>query len=171
VDRASLPSGISMHAKRETAEASGKYTRPKLFRCCCRPFRDGAASLKYSEHSGQYLPAQLCVGSRGGAFPADAENGAGWLRRFQHQNRRQPFGQRNSGARRENFGKESCDSERATARWKSACALRRLQELIREFGWTPKHSRLENILAGPRNWEQHQCKQLFVEDMRSSAIF
>jgi UDP-glucose 4-epimerase len=44
------------------------------------------------------------------------------------------------------------------------------QKLLDEFGWTPSHSSLENILAGAWNWEQHQCKQLFVEEMRSSAI-
>ena len=44
------------------------------------------------------------------------------------------------------------------------------QKLLHEFGWTPEHSSLENILAGAWNWEQHQCKQVFVEDMRSSAI-
>jgi UDP-glucose 4-epimerase len=44
------------------------------------------------------------------------------------------------------------------------------EKLLHDFGWTPEHSRLENILAGAWNWEQLQCKQLFVEDMRSSAI-
>ena len=44
------------------------------------------------------------------------------------------------------------------------------QKLLHEFGWTPEHSNLKNILEGAWNWEQHQCKQLFVEDMRSSAI-
>jgi UDP-glucose 4-epimerase len=44
------------------------------------------------------------------------------------------------------------------------------QKLLHEFGWTPERSSLENILEGAWNWEQHQCKQLFVEDLRSSAI-
>jgi UDP-glucose 4-epimerase len=44
------------------------------------------------------------------------------------------------------------------------------QKLLHEFGWTPEHSSLENMLAGAWNWEQHQCKRLIVEDVRSSAI-
>ena len=44
------------------------------------------------------------------------------------------------------------------------------QKLLDEFGWSPEHSSLQNILVGAWNWEQHLCKQLFVEDMRSSAI-
>jgi UDP-glucose 4-epimerase len=44
------------------------------------------------------------------------------------------------------------------------------QKLLHDFGWTPRHSGLENIVAGAWNWEQHQCKQLFVEEMRSTAI-
>ncbi|MGA2301736.1 MAG: UDP-glucose 4-epimerase GalE [Candidatus Acidiferrum sp.] len=42
-------------------------------------------------------------------------------------------------------------------------------KLLHEFGWTPTHSSLENIMAEAWNWEQHQCKQLFVEGWRSSA--
>ncbi len=44
------------------------------------------------------------------------------------------------------------------------------QKLLHEFSWTPEHSNLKNILEGAWNWEQHQCKQLLVEDARSSAI-
>jgi len=44
------------------------------------------------------------------------------------------------------------------------------QKLLNEFGWTPEHSSLENILAGAWKWEQHQYKQLIVEDARSGAI-
>jgi len=44
------------------------------------------------------------------------------------------------------------------------------QKLLHEFGWSPKYSSIENILAGAWNWEQHQCKQLLAEGMRSSAI-
>ncbi len=43
-------------------------------------------------------------------------------------------------------------------------------KLLPKLGWTPEHSSLENILAGAWNWEQHQCKQLIVEGVRSSAI-
>ncbi len=35
------------------------------------------------------------------------------------------------------------------------------QKLMDEFGWTPRHSRLDNILAGAWEWEQHQCKYMF----------
>jgi len=44
------------------------------------------------------------------------------------------------------------------------------QKLLHEFGWTPEHSSLENILVGAWNWEQHQCNEMSAEDMRSSAI-
>jgi UDP-glucose 4-epimerase len=44
------------------------------------------------------------------------------------------------------------------------------QKLLHEFGWTPEHSSLENILAGAWKWEQHQYKRLIVEDVRSGAI-
>jgi UDP-glucose 4-epimerase len=37
------------------------------------------------------------------------------------------------------------------------------QKLIDEFAWTPKHSSLENILAGAWEWEQQQCRELLVE--------
>src|SRR5229473_463038 len=48
MDGASLPSGISMHAVRETAGASGTHPRRTLFRCCCKRLRDDAAPLKYA---------------------------------------------------------------------------------------------------------------------------
>ena len=34
------------------------------------------------------------------------------------------------------------------------------QKLITEFGWTPKNSNLENILAGAWEWEQRQCERM-----------
>ncbi len=42
------------------------------------------------------------------------------------RNREQPFGQRNSPGRRENFRQENCDSERAAATWRSARVVRQL---------------------------------------------
>jgi UDP-glucose 4-epimerase len=42
-------------------------------------------------------------------------------------------------------------------------------KLRHEFGWTPTHSSLENIMTGAWRWEQHQCKQLLVEGLKSSA--
>lgn len=41
------------------------------------------------------------------------------------------------------------------------------QKLIGELGWTPKHSALENILAGAWEWEQKLCKQLLIGDARN----
>ena len=43
------------------------------------------------------------------------------------------------------------------------------QQLMDEFGWTPKHSSLENILGGAWDWEQQQCKQLLVEGLKGGA--
>jgi UDP-glucose 4-epimerase len=43
------------------------------------------------------------------------------------------------------------------------------RKLFDEFAWTPKHSNLENILAGAWEWEQQQCKRLLVEGVKSSA--
>ena len=42
------------------------------------------------------------------------------------------------------------------------------QKLIGELGWTPKHSALENILAGAWEWEQKLCKQLLIGEARNS---
>jgi UDP-glucose 4-epimerase len=39
------------------------------------------------------------------------------------------------------------------------------QRLKDEFGWTPKHSDLENILLGAWEWERQQCKTGAVEDL------
>jgi len=43
------------------------------------------------------------------------------------------------------------------------------RQLMNEFGWTPKYSSLENILAGAWDWEQQQCKQLVVEGPKKSG--
>ena len=37
-----------------------------------------------------------------------------------------------------------------------------------EFGWSPKHSDLENILVGAWGWEEQQCKALDVEDLTNA---
>ena len=44
------------------------------------------------------------------------------------------------------------------------------QKLMDEFGWTAKHSSLENILAGAWHWEQRQCTRLIVAGVRSGAL-
>lgn len=35
------------------------------------------------------------------------------------------------------------------------------QKLADEFGWSPRHSELKQIIAGAWEWEQSQCKQIF----------
>jgi UDP-glucose 4-epimerase len=42
------------------------------------------------------------------------------------------------------------------------------QKLIDELGWEPKHSSVENILAGAWEWEQQQCKELVIEGLKNS---
>lgn len=42
------------------------------------------------------------------------------------------------------------------------------QKLKDELGWQPKHSNLENILAGAWEWEQQQCKQLLTEGLKNN---
>ena len=37
-----------------------------------------------------------------------------------------------------------------------------------EFGWSPKHSDLENILVGAWGWEEQQCKAVDVEDLTNA---
>lgn len=37
-----------------------------------------------------------------------------------------------------------------------------------EFGWSPKHSELENILDGAWEWEEQQCKGAAIEDFTNA---
>jgi UDP-glucose 4-epimerase len=42
------------------------------------------------------------------------------------------------------------------------------QRLKDEFGWSPKHSELQNILLGAWQWEEQQCKLLSIEDFTNA---
>ena len=42
------------------------------------------------------------------------------------------------------------------------------QRLKDEFGWSPKHSQLANILVGAWEWEEQQCRSLSVEDLTNA---
>jgi len=43
------------------------------------------------------------------------------------------------------------------------------QRLKDEFGWSPRHSELENILIGAWEWEERQCKSVAVGDLTSAS--
>ena len=42
------------------------------------------------------------------------------------------------------------------------------QKLVAEFGWSAKHSSIENILAGAWEWEQRQCQFIAVENLQNA---
>jgi UDP-glucose 4-epimerase len=42
------------------------------------------------------------------------------------------------------------------------------KRLKNEFGWSPKHSELENILVGAWEWEEQQCKAAAIEGLTNA---